>query len=115
MEQVYSRYRPGASMETDPGHHRKGEIQMRLLAIIAITGVLIFSVSAADLSGTWKGSMETQMGNTAVTITFQAGAALAGKVKVDEYEAPIEKAKLDGDKIHFEMTIEHGTLTYDGT
>jgi len=88
---------------------------MRLLFILAITAMATFSLIAADLAGTWKGSMETQMGKTAVTITIQPGGALAGKVQAGEFEAPIENARVAGDKISFEMTIEHGKLTYDGT
>jgi len=88
---------------------------MRLLLIIAITAMATFSLIAADLAGTWKGSMETQIGETAVIITIEPGAALAGKVKAGEYEAPIENAKVAGDKISFEITIEHGKVTYDGT
>jgi hypothetical protein len=87
----------------------KGEILMRLLLMVTLT------LTAADLAGTWKGSMETQMGATEVTITIQPGAALAGKVKAGEYEAPIEKAKLDGNKISFEMNVEPGKVMYEGT
>ena len=93
---------------------------MRLLLIIAITAMATFSLTAADLagtdlSGTWKGSMNTQGGETAVTITIKPGAALAGKIQAGEYEAPIENAKISGDKISFEMRIGPGTVTYDGT
>ena len=56
-------------------------MRLRLLLILTITGLITFSLNAADLAGTWKGSMETQMGNTEVTITFQPGAALAGTVR----------------------------------
>ena len=88
---------------------------MKLLSIIAIVTMATFSLNAADLAGTWKGSMETQMGKTDVTITLTQGAALAGKVKVGDYEAPIEKAELDGDRLAFEMNIEHGKIAFDGT
>ena len=88
---------------------------MRLLLTLAITAMITLTLNAADLAGAWKGSMETQMGATEVTITIQPGAALAGKVKAGEYEAPIENAKLDGDKIYFEMNIEPGKVTYEGT
>ena len=88
---------------------------MRLLFIIAITLVATFSLTAADLAGTWKGSMNTQAGETPVTITIRPGAALAGKVQAGEYEAPIENAKVSGDRISFEMKIGPGTVVYDGT
>ena len=88
---------------------------MRLLWTAAITAVFALALNAADLAGTWKGSMETQMGATEVTITIQPGAALAGKVKAGDYEAPLEKGKLEGNKISFEMNIDHGKIAYEGT
>ena len=54
-------------------------------------------------------------GETDVTITLTQGASLAGKVKVGEFEAPIEKARLDGNKLAFEINIEHGRCAFDGT
>jgi len=87
---------------------------MRMLSMLAITAMLLLTLNAADLAGTWSGSMETQAGNTEVTITLQAGAALAGKVKVGDYEAPIENGKLDGSKIYFEINIAVGKITYEG-
>jgi hypothetical protein len=89
-------------------------MSMRLITTAGITAMLIFSVFAAELAGTWKGSMETQMGNTPVTITLQPGSSVTGKVQVGEYNAAIEKGKLEGDKITFEITIGPGTVKYDG-
>ena len=88
---------------------------MKSLLIVAIITMVAFSLNGADLAGTWKGSMETQMGKTDVTITLTPGPALAGKVNIAEYEAPIEKAKLDGGKLAFEINIEHGKVAFDGT
>jgi osmotically-inducible protein OsmY len=94
---------------------RPGENSMRFLLISAIAVTMAFTLTAADLTGTWKGSMETQMGTTEVSITIQPGAALAGKVKKGEYEAAIEKGKVDGDKISFEVNIDPGKVAYEGT
>jgi hypothetical protein len=88
---------------------------VKLLLFIAIMTVVTFGLNATELAGTWKGSMETQMGKTDVTITLTPGTALAGKVNVGEYEAPIEKAKLDGNGLAFEINIEHGKVAFDGT
>lgn len=88
---------------------------MRVLLIIAIIAMATFSVIAADLAGTWKGSMETQMGRTEVIITIQPGEALAGKIKAGDYEASIENAKVEGGKISFESNFAPGTVTYEGT
>jgi hypothetical protein len=88
---------------------------MRLLLITAIVAMATFSLNAADVAGTWKGSMETQMGTTEVTIALQPGADLAGKVHIGEYEASIEKARLDGSRIDFEINIGPGKMTFQGT
>jgi hypothetical protein len=88
---------------------------MRLLVLIAIAAIAIFALAAADLAGTWKGSMETQIGETEVIITIEPGAALAGKVRAGEYEAPIENGKVAGDRISFEINIDPGKVTYEGT
>lgn len=88
---------------------------MRLLPIIAATAMLTFSLFAADLAGTWKGSMETQMGPTSITITFEPGKLLTGKVQAGEYEGSIENAKLAGENLSFASNIGPGTLKFEGT
>jgi hypothetical protein len=88
---------------------------MRLCLIVAIAAMMTLTLTAADVAGTWKGTMETQMGPVEATITIQAGEALAGTVKMAEFEGKMEKAKLEGDKISFEINIQFGTISYDGT
>src|SRR4051812_4839820 len=87
---------------------------MRTLLIIAITAMATLSLMAADLAGTWKGSIETQMGNTEVLITVQPGTALAGKVQAGGYQGRIENAKVAGDKLSFEINIDPGKVSYEG-
>ena len=88
---------------------------MKSFLIIALAVLATSSLSAADLAGTWKGSMETQMGTSTVTIVVQPGAALAGTAYLGEYEGKIEKAVVDGDKIAFEVNISPGKLIFKGT
>jgi len=88
---------------------------MKLLSVLAIAALLSFTLAAADLAGAWKGSMDTQMGAMPITITFQPGAALTGKVEAGDYSGPIENASRDGDKISFASNIGPGTLTFEGT
>ena len=88
---------------------------MKLALIMAAMAVMTFALKAADLTGTWKGSMETQGGATEVTLTFRPGATPAGRAKMSQYEGPIENATLNGSKIHFEVNIEPGMVTFDGT
>lgn len=88
---------------------------MRLAAVVALVGMVSVSLMAADVAGTWKGSMETQVGATEITITFQRGAGLAGKVKAGEYEGPIENGKLTGDRISFDAVLDPGKIGFEGT
>lgn len=88
---------------------------MKLFSTIAMVAIAVFSLNAADLSGTWKGSMETQMGKTDVSIAVTPGASLSGKVYIADYVAPIENAKTNGEKIAFEINLEHGKVAFDGT
>jgi hypothetical protein len=55
------------------------------------------------------------LGPTDVAITIEPGAAFAGRVKAGEYEAPIQEGRLDGEKISFEINIDPGKVTYEGT
>lgn len=88
---------------------------MRLFYIMALAAMMTLTLTAADVAGTWKGTMETPMGPMESTITFQAGAQVAGTVKTEFFEGKIENGKLDGDKISFEINIEFGKLAYEGT
>jgi hypothetical protein len=84
--------------------------------MMAVAAMVIVTLNAADVAGTWTGSMDTQAGMVTMTITLRPGATLAGTVKADQFgEAPIEKAKLDGEKISFEINIDFGKVTYEGT
>jgi len=88
---------------------------MKLFPIFALVAVMASGLQAADLAGTWKGSMETQNGSVEMTIALKPGPALAGTVKSDQFaEAPIENAKIDGDKISFEINISYGKLVFEG-
>lgn len=59
--------------------------------------------------------MNTQGGETAIIITIRPGAVVGGRIQAGEYEAPIQNARVAGDRISFEMSIGPGTVTYDGT
>jgi hypothetical protein len=90
----------------------------RLWLVTVLMGACLFGVTprAADVNvvGVWKGSMDTQMGAIENAITIQTAAPLAGTVKVGDYQAKMENASLDGEKIAFQITIEPGTVTYAG-
>jgi hypothetical protein len=88
---------------------------MKTLMTLAIVSLIVLGLHAADVAGSWKGTLDTQMGATAVVITIRPGSPLAGKVQVGEFDVPIENPRLDGDKISFEANIEHGKLAFEGT
>jgi hypothetical protein len=87
----------------------------RFLPLVLTAAMMTFSLAAADLAGTWKGSMQTQTGESQVVITIQPGPGLAGKIKLADYDGTIEKGQLAGDKISFETTIEPGKVSFEGT
>lgn len=89
---------------------------MRSLLTLALTALLTLTLAAAaNIAGTWKGSIETQMGNMEVAITFQEGSGVAGTIETSMMSGKIENGKLEGDHISFEMNSEMGKLTFDGT
>lgn len=88
---------------------------MKLFLIIAIAAIISFGLNAADLAGTWKGSMETQMGKSEVTVLIKPATVLTGTVNFGEFEGRIENAKLEGGKLSFEVNIEHGKVVFVGT
>jgi hypothetical protein len=82
-----------------------------LLAVLALTA------SAADISGTWKGTLETPGGSFENTFVLKAdGANLTGTLQGGPGgELKIDEGKIDGDKVTFTVTMEFGKLTYAGT
>jgi len=101
---------------------RKGIMALRYGTRAAALAVVLWGAVAApgyaagaNVVGVWKGSMETQMGAVENTITIDAATPLAGTVKVGDYQGKLEKGKVDGEKISFLITIDPGTITYEGT
>ncbi|HZT74989.1 MAG TPA: hypothetical protein VE996_15205 [Terriglobales bacterium] len=73
---------------------------------------------AADLSGTWNGSSNSnQNGQRDFTMTFkQVNGALAGTLSVaDGGDMPMEYLKFDGKNISFQVETEGGVYTIKGT
>jgi hypothetical protein len=88
---------------------------LRLLLLTAIGLMRAFSLTAADVSGTWKGTMETQMGATEITITIKSNTPLTGTLSAGEYQGTIENGKLADDKISFDSSIGPGKIALEGT
>jgi hypothetical protein len=88
---------------------------MKWLSILALALLPALIVRATDLTGTWKGSLESAMGPIASTIVLQTkDAGLTGSVKTELYEAKIENIELNGNKISFITNTDFGKLYYEG-
>jgi len=74
-----------------------------------------FAVLAADVTGTWKGSIETPNGAREITMNLKAeGSALTGTISGRQGETPIQDGKIDGDNISFNMTRGDFKILYKG-
>jgi len=71
----------------------------------AVTLVLIASVSpvmAADITGKWTASFDTQIGQQNYTYEFVVkDGALTGKAKSENGESALENGKVEGDTVTF--------------
>lgn len=88
---------------------------MRKLVLLLV--VLSMAAFAADVTGTWKASMDTPNGAMEFTYVLKAdGNAITGSMQTPMGEQKIEEGKLDGDKISFSINIgDMGKMTYSGT
>ncbi len=76
--------------------------RIKLLGTVLALTLLPLIAHAADISGTWKASFDTQIGKQEYTYTFAVkGAALTGKAKSANGESDLVDGKVDGDKVSF--------------
>ena len=77
----------------------------RLLFLLA---AMAFTVFAADITGTWKGTADTANGKTERTFVFKVdGNTLTGETTSDMLgKSTIENGKIEGDDISFTITAK---------
>ena len=79
-----------------------------------------FPASAADISGTWKGSAETPNGTVERTFVFKVdGHKLTGETTSNMFgKSTIEDGTVDGDNVSFHITVSvngtEGKVNYKG-
>jgi hypothetical protein len=85
--------------------------------LIFLLAVLALAVFAADITGTWKGTIDTPGGSFDNTFILKAdGATLTGTLQGGPGgDQKIEEGKIDGDKVSFAVNMEFGKLSYAGT
>ena len=82
-----------------------------LLALIAAVAVRLH---AADVTGTWSASFDTQIGMQNYTYEFKlAGTQLTGTARSDNGESALKNGKINGDKITFVETLTVMGMTLD--
>ena len=88
--------------------------------LLFATALFAFSASAADVSGTWKGTAETPNGTIERTFVFKVdGTKLTGETSSNMFgKSTIEDGKVDGDNISFAITVNvqgnEGKVNYKG-
>jgi hypothetical protein len=82
---------------------------MKLKWVLVLVALFALTASAADITGTWKASLETQNGTFESTFVFKVdGAKLTGTVSSQQGgEMPIAEGKIDGDNISFVVSREY--------
>jgi hypothetical protein len=84
---------------------------MKTLVSAIALGMLLGAAAAlaADLSGTWAGTLATQNGDYALVYTFkQEGAKLTGTLLTPQGDTvEIQDGKVDGDKVSFVFEVAY--------
>jgi hypothetical protein len=91
--------------------------------LLVITVLAIFSLAFtastqinANVTGTWKMNVETNMGSGSPTVVLKhlADTTITGKYNGQLGEAEIN-GSVHGNKIRFEFSVQSNTVVYDGT
>lgn len=80
-------------------------------SLLILMAAFSLTASAADISGTWKGTADTPVGKTERTFVFKVdGNKLSGETISNVFgKSTIDDGKIDGDNLTFTITI-----TYQG-
>jgi hypothetical protein len=77
-------------------------IRRTTLMSIALVFAFVASAHAADITGTWKASFDTQIGVQNYTYTFKVeGSKLTGHAKSEYADVDIQEGTIKGDDITF--------------
>ena len=95
---------------------------MKALKAVLLSMVLALAASAADVSGTWSGTLKITgpdgqaQDDTIHMVLKQEGGKLTGTAGPNASEQlPIEKGAVVGNKVTMEVPIPNGAFTFDIT
>jgi hypothetical protein len=77
--------------------------------LLILMAAFALTASAADISGTWKGTAETSIGKTERTFVFKVdGNKLTGETTSNIFgKSTINDGKIDGDDLSFTITFSY--------
>ncbi len=89
---------------------------MRTIYVMLLVALLAITATAADVSGAWKGTLETPMGTMNLVLTLKTdGPTPSGTMNFMDNDSKLEKLVINDNKISFEINMEFGTMAYAGT
>ncbi len=76
--------------------------------LLVLFALCALTLSAADITGTWKGSADTPVGQVERTFVFKVdGNKVSGETDSNMFgKSAIEDGKIDGDTVTFTLSIE---------
>jgi hypothetical protein len=86
----------------------------RATVLLVFSLMMLVPVFAADVNGTWKGSVDTPNGPMELTFVFEAnGERLSGSVASQMGELPIENGTVKGDDLAFDVNVNGSTIKHE--
>ena len=87
----------------------------RIATLLVAVTLFAAPAFAADVDGSWTGTLNTPNGDVPIGFTFKAdGTALTGTTTgPDGSQIAIKNGKVDGDKITFMVSIDFGGMAVD--
>ena len=85
-------------------------MKTRILSVLALLSVSVFTLAAADATGKWTAEMPGRDGNTQ-TNTFDLkvdGSTVTGMMSTPRGDQAITDGKVDGDNIMFTVVMKMG-------
>jgi hypothetical protein len=90
-------------------------MQGRIHALVVGCLLVASTAFAADVDGTWAGTLATPMGDVPITFVFKAdGDKLTGHmIGMDNAEIPIVDGKVEGDRISYVVRLDFGGMPFE--
>jgi hypothetical protein len=77
-------------------------------ALLSLFALRVLATDAANITGTWTASFDSQVGQQTYTYTFKAeGNKLTGHSKSNLGESDLTEGKVDKDNVHFVETLNY--------